>query len=176
VTQEARPNPTDWAYAAGFVDGEGCIAITRGLSRRRGRYYYSVGVVVANRQREALDWLLSMWDGWVVQASSNPGNARPSWVWRSRTGGHAGPFLEGIRPWLKLKGPQCDNALAMVALMRRSHYTLGRTPLPDEWLREQEELYWIQRELNHRGARAFEAKPMHSPRQIARQRASANTA
>src|SRR5205823_9147637 len=72
VTQEARPNPTHWAYAAGFVDGEGCIAITRGLSRRRGRYYYSVGVVVANRQREALDWLLSMWDGWVVQASSHP--------------------------------------------------------------------------------------------------------
>jgi len=25
----AELEPTDWAYAAGFVDGEGCIAVVR---------------------------------------------------------------------------------------------------------------------------------------------------
>ena len=33
---------TDWAYAAGFVDSEGCIAIARLFKPRRGRFYYSV--------------------------------------------------------------------------------------------------------------------------------------
>jgi hypothetical protein len=42
---------TDWAYAAGFVDGEGCIAISRAYVPARQRFYYVVQVVVANRER-----------------------------------------------------------------------------------------------------------------------------
>src|SRR5207249_10845291 len=48
---------TDWAYAAGFVDGEGCIAITRTFVPSRGKYTYSVAVVVVNRDRAVLDWM-----------------------------------------------------------------------------------------------------------------------
>ncbi len=61
----------------------------------------------------------------------------------------------------------------MIALLYRSRRTLGPYPLPPEWLAEQEHLYWIQRELNHRGTAAFVKKPMHSPRQIHRIRALA---
>ena len=32
-----EPLSTDWAYAAGFVDGEGCIAIVRSFVPLRGR-------------------------------------------------------------------------------------------------------------------------------------------
>ncbi len=46
---------TDWAYAAGFVDGEGCIAIVRSFEPSRGRYYYGVNVVVSNNDRGVLD-------------------------------------------------------------------------------------------------------------------------
>jgi len=42
-----EPSDTDWAYAAGFVDGEGCIAIVRSFVKARDRYYYGVHVVVA---------------------------------------------------------------------------------------------------------------------------------
>ncbi len=82
----------------------------------------------------------------------------------------AKPFLEGIRPWLRIKSRQCDNALAMVGLLYRSRHTLGPYPLPAEWLAEQEQLYWIQRELNHRCSAGFVKKAMHSPRQVHRQR------
>ena len=51
------PTLTDWAYAAGFVDGEGCIAIVRAFVPRRERYYYSVQIVVSNRDREVFDWM-----------------------------------------------------------------------------------------------------------------------
>lgn len=58
----------------------------------------------------------------------------------------------------------------MIELLKRSRYTLGPKFLPVEWLTMQEEHYWIQRKLNHRGNEAFEAKPMHSPRRIHRER------
>ena len=65
-----EPEVTDWAYAAGFVDGEGCIAIVRSFTQSRGRYNYGVQVIVANRDRPVLEWMQTMWRGWVVAVSS----------------------------------------------------------------------------------------------------------
>jgi len=166
---------TDWAYAAGLVDGEGCIAVVRSFLPARNKYGYGVQVVVANRDRPVLGWMQELWGGLVVSVSMRKGLARPSWNWRCRPGQGAEAFLRGIRPWLRIKTKQCDNALAMIALLRRSRRTLGPYPMPSEWLAEQEQLYWIQRELNHRGIAVFVKQPMHSPRKIRRQRASQRT-
>jgi hypothetical protein len=111
-----------------------------------------------------------LWGGHIVSVSTREGLARQSWTWRSKTGQGAEVFLLGIRPWLRIKAKQSDNALAMIALLRRSRRSLGPYPMPIEWLAEQEQLYWIQRELNHRGTAAFIRKPMHSSRQIHRMR------
>jgi hypothetical protein len=61
----------------------------------------------------------------------------------------------------------------MIELLQRGKRTLGRAPLPQSWLDEQEKHYWIQRELNHRGTALFVKKAMHSPRQINRTRSLA---
>ena len=168
-----EPSETDWAYAAGFVDGEGCIAVVRAFSPARGLYQYSVQIVVANRDRRVLDWMQCTWGGWVVAVSNRQGLARASWTWRAPTGASAKPFLTGIRPWLRLKIEQCENAIAMIDLLAPGR-RLGRgRRLPPEIRSQQEELYWIQRELNHRGSASFQAVPMHSPRQIHRERLAA---
>ena len=166
----SEPSDTDWAYAAGFVDGEGCIAVTRGFVPARAKYTYSVAVVVANRERAVLEWFKDLWGGWVVGVPRGTGRSRDCWNWRSPTGSSCEPFLVGIQPWLKIKRPQCDNALSMVAVLRRSRYTLGPKTLPPEWASLQEKHYWIQREMNHRGTDPFVAEPMHSPRAISRTR------
>jgi hypothetical protein len=165
----AEPQDTDWAYAAGFVDGEGCIAVVRSFVQKSNRYSYGVHVVVSNLDRPVLEWMQNTWGGWVVAVSGREGRSRPSWTWRC-TGLKAKPFLNGIRPWLRIKGLQCENALVMIDLLQRGRRTLGPYPLPPAWLEEQESLYWIQRELNHRGTEAFVAEPKHSPRKIHRQR------
>jgi len=170
----AEPLDTDWAYAAGLVDGEGCISVTRSFTRSSDRFNYGVCVVVANRDRAVLDWMQVIWGGWVVATSARQGHSRDCWNWRSPTGLSAKPFLTGLRPWLRIKGPQCDNALVMIDLLQRGRRTLGRAPLPQSWLEEQEKHYWIQREMNHRGSEPFVAKPMHSPRKIHRARLSSN--
>ena len=165
---------TDWAYAAGFVDGEGCIAISRCFVPNRDRFVYGVQVVVSNREIAVLEWMRSCWGGWVVSnsPSARGTKAREARNWRAPTGIGSVPFLTGIRPYLRIKADQCDNALVMAELMRRSRRTLDRNLLPKEWLEEQEALYWKQRELNHRGTEVFVRKPMHSPRKIARSRLS----
>jgi hypothetical protein len=172
-----EPQDTDWAYAAGFVDGEGCIAIVRSFVPARERYQYGVHVVVANRDRQVLEWMQGIWGGWVVSVpqSSQVGRARAGWTWRSPTGLSARPFLLGIKPWLRIKSLQCLNALEMIELLQRGRRTLGRAPLPQAWLDEQEELYWIQRKLNHRGSDPFVARPMHSPRKMHRERVMAES-
>jgi hypothetical protein len=176
VTEVAKgPTLTDWAYAAGFVDGEGCIAVVRSFVPSRNRYYYGVHVVVANRDRDVLEWLKSLWGGWVVAFSKGQEHARQAWHWRAPTGISAKPFLLGIQPWLRIKPAQCTNALAMIDLMARSRKTLGPCKMPSEWIEEQENLYWIQRKLNHRGNAEFVKQAMHSPRRIKRQREHAAT-
>ena len=169
------PTLTDWAYAAGFVDGEGCIAVVRSFVASRNRYYYGVHIVVANRDRAVLEWMRSVWGGWVVASSRAEENSRQAWHWRSPTGISSRPFLVGIQPWLRIKKPQCSNALAMIELMTRSRKTLGPYKMPAEWIEQQESLYWIQRKLNHRGNADFVKQPMHSPRRINRERAQAAT-
>jgi len=165
---------TDWAYAAGFVDGEGCIAISRSFVPTKLRFYYGVQIVVSNRDRVVLDWMKNTWGGWIVSAASplRGQKARQAWNWRTPTGQSARPFLKGIRPHLRVKLMQCDNALAMIELSGRSRRTLGRQPLPQAWLDEQEALYWKQRELNHRGSDEFVRRAMHSSRKIHRLRLS----
>jgi hypothetical protein len=172
----AEPEATDWAYAAGFVDGEGCISVVRAFVPKADRFYYSVHTVVANRERSVLDWFQATWGGWVVDVRHRKGRARPSFTWRCPTGLSGKPFLSGVRPWLRLKGRQCENALAMIELLGQSRRTLGPYPLPPNLLHEEEKLYWIQRELNHRGTDAFVALPMHSPRKIHRARLNASSA
>src|SRR5438094_1531424 len=120
----AEVKDTDWAYAAGFVDGEGCIAITRSFNSRRSRFYYGVAVVVVNRERRVLDWMQGVWGGWVVAMPFSGGKARPSWAWRSPTGTSAEPCVGGINRWLQLKQGQCQNALETIEVLKRSRYRL----------------------------------------------------
>jgi hypothetical protein len=167
----AEPEPTDWAYAAGFVDGEGCIAVVRSFKPRSGRYVYGVNVVVSNNDRAVLEWMQGMWSGWVVVVPGRQGKSRENWSWRTSSL-KAQPFLAGIKPWLKIKQRQCENALAMIELLQVGRRAFGPYPLPQALLEQQEKHYWIQRELNHRGTDEFVQKAMHSPRKIHRARLS----
>src|SRR5258708_30212873 len=74
----AEPEPTQWAYAGGFVDGEGCIAVTRSFVTRSNRFSYGVCVVVCNRDRSVFVWMKTLWGGRVVSLADQP-RARTHW-------------------------------------------------------------------------------------------------
>jgi hypothetical protein len=155
------PIDTDWAYAAGFVDGEGCIVVVRSSVTSTAGHQYRVFVDVANRDRAVLEWMRSLWGGWVVGKLPRTPGAQPIWIWRSPTGVEAKPFLVGIRPWLRIKSKQCDNAVTMIALLQERRRTHGRVVQLGAWNSRLETLYWIQRRLNHRGRAEFVGQPRH---------------
>jgi len=89
------------AYAAGFVDGEGCICFTR---RKYG--YYPV-IQVSNTNKDVLDFLVMVFGGKVGKKSDNTDKWKAQYVWRL-FGPRAVEFLRLIHPYLLVKRTQAE--------------------------------------------------------------------
>lgn len=95
---ENRPKPRQefCAWAAGVIEGEGTVRITRGIKNLP-----ILSVSVANTDRELLDSLPLYWGG-VLKPCPAPKNVRHRQAWRwvlvSR---QAAVFLRAIHPYLQ---------------------------------------------------------------------------
>jgi hypothetical protein len=90
--------PVDYAWAAGFFEGEGTVGIHAMADRRNGLGYLVVSVV--NTDREHVDWFQSRWPGKVRAATGLRPDQRPAWVW-VRHGVQAAAFLRDVEPYLR---------------------------------------------------------------------------
>jgi hypothetical protein len=114
---------TEAAYAAGILDGEGSVY----LSRNRRSRWPSPMVSVASTDHELLEWLRSRAGGSIVQKKTyQPQHAR-SYDWKL-TDRRALMFLEIVRPFLviKRKITRCDLLLDeyLACTPRNGRYTL----------------------------------------------------
>ena len=92
---------TNDAYAAGFVEADGCIYLGTAACCVR----------VTNRNPKVLDWFMQTYGG-VTRPKVIPAGCY-EWV---IYGDHAVEFLEFIRPYMKFKESQIDIALEFHAL------------------------------------------------------------
>src|SRR5437660_9585635 len=100
-----KPDLTDRIWASGFFDGEGCVNLTRG---RDG--HVRTQVIVTNTDLQVLEWLRERWGGGIYP--HKPGTFRQAaFTWQLFQTDIA-PFLEDIRPFMRIKIPQTDNSLA----------------------------------------------------------------
>lgn len=100
------------AYAAGFFDGEGHIAITRvKKARSEEAKYHVMSVSISNTNLTVLKWFEEHFSGRVSshRMPLNP-NWLPSWRWTAANKG-AEAFLKTVLPYLIVKREQ-----ALVAL------------------------------------------------------------
>lgn len=105
---------TDLAWAAGFIDGEGCISIARQNSKTcRSGHRYTMKLVVSQKRRPALDKLQAMFGGTVKKPSS-----QDIWWWVV-TAQQAKLALEAVFPYLVEKYDQAEVAIAFQG--RRVH-------------------------------------------------------
>ena len=91
------------AYAAGIVDGEGCIMITKvGVS-------YAPLVTVSNTNFELMEELHKTYGGKIYKISKpkNKLHWKDSWQWRIHWS-YAVDFLKEIYPFLIIKKKQAD--------------------------------------------------------------------
>lgn len=125
--------PTEAAYLAGLIDGEGYVAVTAATtskSAKRCKRGAAVRVTVAVRMttRRPLDWAAALTGFGRVTAPRllNPKHKQPyQWQIWSR---QAVEVLVAIRPYLKVKDRQADLCTAFQARMRLP----GKLGLSDE--------------------------------------------
>jgi hypothetical protein len=144
----------DYWYAAGFIDGEGCITVRESgqtsnhKSRLKGwnpSWYASVTISQAVPHDWVLRWHQERWGGSIRRKPEGKYNARESYEWLV-VGQQAYRLLEGVLPMLKVKEGQARNALRLRDL--RSGRGVGLTP---DQITERQAIRTEALRLNRRG-------------------------
>lgn len=108
------------AYAAGVIDSDGCIGVSRSTWRMRNKGdcvnpTYQARITVKQVEPAAIDLLQSLWPGYraVQQPSVNKGKPLHAWHIHSQAAGRA---LTDLLPFLRIKREQAVNALEVCRL------------------------------------------------------------
>jgi hypothetical protein len=95
---------TDLAYAAGIIDGEGCITLWK-----RGSLF-RLSLVVATCDKYICPWLFRTFGGRLYPRKLKDPTRHPQYFWYPKDS-DAGKFLRAIFPYLKLKQEQAKVGL-----------------------------------------------------------------
>ncbi len=90
-------------YAAGFMDGEGCINV----SSCRGTVF--IRVLIVNTNREVLELLQQRWGGNITANKRHKTNWKVSYTWRVSYAACLN-FLQDVYPFLIVKKKQAEAA------------------------------------------------------------------
>lgn len=147
--------PTDTAYIAGIVDGEGSIAVSRTTTNksakgcRRG-FAYRANLSVAMTDRDLLEWMRGITGvGQICTKKVDPSRHKPAWTW-SVWSVEASVLLAEILPYLRTKKRQAENLIAFQKEMRYP----GSKGLSDAEWDFRELRYLDSKTLNKRGIAA----------------------
>lgn len=148
------------AYAAGIVDGEGTVSITKACrvyttssgERRVQPPHCSAHVIVEMVTPETPLWLFETYGGARPRLyAGSKAQHKPSTRWALH-GRCAATFLAEIRPFLRTKAAHADLVLGFYDGGDGGMYR-GRE-VPNEVLRRREEFWQQMRDLNARGVLA----------------------
>jgi hypothetical protein len=87
--------PTELAFAAGLIEGEGTVRINKPTRRNRGALLVSC----VNTDRELIEFLQTRWPGYCKPATGLRPDQRPAFVW-TIAARRALEFLDAIAPYV----------------------------------------------------------------------------
>lgn len=93
------------SYAAGFIDGEGCIAITKYKKPIAKSPSYAISVTFGQKDGDVVDWFIGNFGGY-----SHTVKRDGSYIWRT-SDRKAYEILKQIEPFLRYKRPQAQLAI-----------------------------------------------------------------
>lgn len=138
-----QSNASKHSYAAGFLDGEGCIKITKRKPRNGRSTNYGLLVSITQKDGRPIDWLYGNFGGVVYLKNKSNDN----WIYEWKvTEKSAYEFLKKVYPLLKVKKEQAMLAIRFqerrINARKRSNPDNGRfTLLSDRELEIREEMY-----------------------------------
>ena len=112
---EVVASPTTLAYLAGFFDGEGSVTVSS-RSNRPGDISYFLQITISQTTLPVLQ-LYQRYFGGAIGSVKRPAGYSLTWQWRPH---HRGMtlFLSSLLPFLILKKPQAEIALAFLEAYR----------------------------------------------------------
>lgn len=135
------------AYIAGFVDADGCIAVSKQISySERFPYNYSLRLIVVNSDTEVIKWFKEILGVGCIYVLRSVGH-KPNWKAVHRytaVSNDAREIIKQIIPYLRVKKERAIKALKL-PVSDRGHY---RT---DKEYSEQEKVFEELKRLNTRG-------------------------
>ena len=108
-----RKTNLDLAYAAGFIDADGFIAINRYCPRKKSirEWEYNLRIGAVNTHKDILNWFELKFGGFVcARKVADPLKHNISYAWYVDSK-HAEEVLKAICPYLKRKRLQAEIAL-----------------------------------------------------------------
>lgn len=119
-------DPVDLAYAAGIIDGEGCI-YTRVYMPKQGRDNIStiLQLQLTMCSETVVAWFAKMFGGDVFVSQPPSANRRTRFTWQFR-GRIVGKVLESLLPYLKEKRQRAILAIELAKLITESNPCKGR--------------------------------------------------
>jgi hypothetical protein len=153
------PCETDFAYAAGIIDGEGNVAI-RQKALRAGRRVRDINaeIIVSMTDREVLEWLQARWGGGIIKQNRSEKHSHWQDIYRwNLYSSRAAALLKGTLPYLIVKKPQALLAIEFQDFMEEwggNRYHLGSKGfrvLPDEIIEKRLEYHKRMKILNLMG-------------------------
>ena len=138
--------PTELAYMAGIIDGEGCI--TAVANTKRGRSYYNAHMSVMTTDRCLADWIQTRFGG-IVCTRPTP-ILHPTWKvrfeWHMYKHG-MDIFIPQLLPYLIIKHKHAEKMLEFRETFGASK--TGHThPLPDDIVNQRKKLYEELKSMN----------------------------
>ncbi len=107
---------TDLAYAAGIIDGDGCIYIDRFKDKKKkhGLYTYVLRVKVCQSDNQAVIWLSETfggsWREYPYHKYKYSANKKPLFIWQINNM-KAVELLKIIKPYMKIKIKQAETGI-----------------------------------------------------------------
>ncbi len=133
----------DLAWAAGLVDGEGCIRISK--TEPNGKSIcYDLWLTVAMCDKEPIMKLHNIFELGAIRVDQCPSRRTPIWTWQCSTKATA-KIITGIMPWLTCKREEAELALDFV-ILKGATASPGQR-LSTETLAMRDAYYWRMREL-----------------------------
>lgn len=130
--QWAKMSEIEYAWAAGFMDGEGCFFASF-IERDRGTYTVNLRPLVSAAQisRAPLERLQGLFGGHLpeqprVRSESDRKNARPIWLWQLSSSKDILFLCEKLLPHLTVKKEQAEIMRRLCLTVRYS----SRKPPP----------------------------------------------
>lgn len=140
----------DLAYAAGIVDGEGCVSLTRcNRSDVASGYVNVLKVAVAMTTPSIPTWLHTTFGGSLTKKKASYNNHRDVYTWMVQSN-QAQIFLEQLTPHLKLKAHQAKLGVQFQQLKSTGGYK-RQHPKPKGAYEIEEEFVQEMHRLNQGG-------------------------